>query len=88
MEDSDANLVEKIIEKGDYLLLRVMDACLFLEIEWIRKRIACGVALKLMRSTVEELNEVYEIQPTPVDEESIRAEFRPIVEDLKKNSMD
>lgn len=42
-------------------LLKVMDACLLLELESFRKRLACGVAIKLMSSTVEELRDNYEL---------------------------
>lgn len=40
-------------------ILKAMDACLFLEVESLRKRLACSVAIKLMGSTVEELKEMY-----------------------------
>ncbi len=32
MEEADAELVEKIIQKGDLALLKIMDACLLLEL--------------------------------------------------------
>jgi hypothetical protein len=53
MEESDAELVDKIMTKGDHFMHKMMDATLSLEIESFRKRLACGVALKLMRSTIE-----------------------------------
>jgi len=53
MEDTDADLVEKIIAKGDLFLQKMMDATLSLEIESFRRRLACGVAMKLMKSTIE-----------------------------------
>lgn len=53
MEEPDSELVEKVVAKGDLALLKLMDACLYLELEALRKRLACGVAIKLMGSTVE-----------------------------------
>lgn len=53
MEEQDAELVERILNKGDDYMLKVMDAALWLEMEGFRKRLACGVAIKLMKFTVE-----------------------------------
>ena len=53
MEEQDAELVEKILNRGDDYMLKVMDAALWLEMEGFRKRLACGVAIKLMKFTVE-----------------------------------
>lgn len=53
MEEADAELVERVANRGDLALLKLMDATLYLEIEAFRKRLACGVALKLMSHTVE-----------------------------------
>jgi len=47
-------------EKGDQTLLKMMDVSLSLEMESLRKRLACGVALKLMQCTMEELKEDFE----------------------------
>jgi len=44
--------VEKIMAKGDLAIQKMMDASLALDIESLRKRLACGVAIKLMCSTV------------------------------------
>ena len=61
MEEGDSELIDKVIAKGDGFTLKVMDATLWLEMEVLRKRLACGVALKLMGFTVEELKEEYDI---------------------------
>ena len=61
MEEGDAELIDKVISRGDDFTLKVMDAALWLEMEVLRKRLACGVALKLMGFTVEELKEAYDI---------------------------
>jgi hypothetical protein len=53
MEEADAELVDSIFEKGDEFVLRLFDLSLYLEMEPLRKRLACGVALKLMKSTLE-----------------------------------
>lgn len=59
MEEADAALVERVMAQGDDFVLRMFELTQWLEMESLRKRLACGVALQLMRSTLEELKEVY-----------------------------
>lgn len=66
--------------KGDLALQKMMDASLALDIESLRKRLACGVAIKLMRSTVEELKEEYGLDEYNFDEETLRVSIRPLIE--------
>lgn len=41
--------------------------------EPLRKRLACGVALQLMRSTLEELKEEYEIDKEAINEDELKS---------------
>ena len=66
----------------------MMDATLYLEMESFRKRIACAVAIKLMCFTVEELKEEYELNDYNIEDETLRNENRPLIEELKKNYME
>lgn len=49
MEEGDAELVEKIVAKGDNLMFRMFELCQFLDMDHLRRRLACGVAIKLMQ---------------------------------------
>lgn len=88
MEEGDAELVEKVVAKGDYLLLKLMDGALALEMEGLRRRLACGVALKVMRCTVEELKEEYGLGESNFEEEGLRNSMRPMIEELRKGYME
>jgi hypothetical protein len=68
IEVADAELIEKLAVKGDMAILKAMDACLYLELESLRRRLACFVAIKLMGSTLEELKEIYELEDCNFDE--------------------
>ena len=61
-------MINKIVEKGDDLILRMMEVSLFLDMDSLRRRLACGVALKVMCCTVEELREEYELPDSGFDE--------------------
>jgi len=39
--------------KGDSYVLEMLNVSTYLEIEQLKRRLACGVAMKLMRSTLE-----------------------------------
>jgi hypothetical protein len=39
----------------------MMDVASYLEIESLRRRLACGVAIKLMKTSLEELKELYDL---------------------------
>ena len=88
MEESDAELIDSILAKGDDHTLKAMDAALLLEMEPFRKRLACGVAIKLMKFTVDELREEYQLEDCGFEEEAMRNSMRPLIEDLKKGGMD
>jgi hypothetical protein len=53
MEEGDAELVERVMDKGDQFVLKLFDLAQHMEMESLRRRLACGVALKLMKSTLE-----------------------------------
>jgi hypothetical protein len=52
MEEADAEYIDKIMLKGDHFVLRMLQISTALDVEPLRKRLACGVALKLMKSTL------------------------------------
>lgn len=69
--------------QGDNFVLRIFELTQWLEMESLRKRLACGVALQLMRSTLEELKEVYELEKESIGEDELKMEMRPVIEALK-----
>jgi hypothetical protein len=88
MEESDADLIDKVVARGDEALLRALDATLKLEMETLRRRLACGVAVKLMCFTVEELREEYDLGEQNFEEEGLRNAVKAQIEELKKSSME
>lgn len=52
MQEQDAELIDKIIQKGDNLTFRMLQLAQYLNMEHLRQRLSCGVALKLMKSTL------------------------------------
>ena len=66
MEEEDAALIDRVMEKGDDFLLKVMDLASHLEMESLSRRLACGVAVKLTQSTLEDLEEDYGLQSEPL----------------------
>lgn len=83
MEEGDAELVERVLARGDGFVLRMFELTQWLEMEPLRKRLACGVALQLMRSTLEELKEQYELEKESIGEDELKSEMRPVIEALK-----
>jgi hypothetical protein len=59
MEEADASYIDKIVLKGDHFMLKMLQISTTLEIEQLRKRLACGIAIKIMQSTMEEHREKY-----------------------------
>ena len=55
MEEGDALLVERVMSKGDDYFLKIFQAASFLQVEEFKKRLIAGLAIKLMKSTVDDL---------------------------------
>jgi hypothetical protein len=51
--------------------------------EGLRKRLACGVALQLMRNTLEELKEAYDLEKESIGEDELKMEMRSVIEALR-----
>ena len=69
-----------MVEKGDAMLLKVMDAALLLEMESLRRRLSCAVAIKLMRFTIEEIREEYNLGDQKFEEDALRNSMKPLIE--------
>jgi hypothetical protein len=54
--------VERVIAKGDEFLRRVLETAFYLQAEELKKRLIAGLAIKLMKSTVNELKQQYDIK--------------------------
>jgi hypothetical protein len=83
MEEGDAELVERVMGRGDQFVWKMLDLAQWLEMEALRKRLACGVALQLMRSTLEELKEEYGLEKETFNEDELKSEMRPVIDALK-----
>lgn len=83
MEEGDAELIERVMEKGDGFVSQLFDLVQYLEMEPLRKRLACGVALKLMRLTLEELKEEYGLEKDIINEDELKMEMKSTIEGLK-----
>lgn len=53
MEEADAKYVQKIMEKGDATLLKVLDASQYLDVEEMKKRLIVGITLRMISHSVE-----------------------------------
>lgn len=62
LEEGDVLLVEKVMAKGDDYFLKVYKAACFLQVEELKKRLMAGLAIKLMKSTVDDLKKQYGLQ--------------------------
>lgn len=83
MEEGDAELIERVMERGDGFVSQLLDLVQYLEMEPLRKRLACGVALKLMRLTLEELKEEYGLEKESINEDEFKMEMKSTIEALK-----
>lgn len=88
MEEGDAELIERVMEKGDGFVSQLFELVQFLEMEPLRKRLACGVALKLMRLTLEELKEEYGLEKDTINEDELKMEMKSTIEGLKNGMED
>ena len=61
----------------------MMDVASYLEIESLRRRLACGVAIKLMKTSLEELKELYDLQKENANEDELKGEMRTYIDNLK-----
>ena len=87
MDEGDAELMERAVEKGDLFVSQLLDAALWLEMETLRRRLSCAVAMKVMGLTVDELREMYGIEDS-FEEEFLRNSTRPMIEEMKKHGME
>ena len=65
MEEKDADLVHEVMNSKDddlALFKKVLDATSYLQIEDFKKRLMAGLTIKLLKSTVDELKEEYDIK--------------------------
>lgn len=71
MEEGDALLVKKIVDKGEEFLSQILEACRFLQVEEFEKRlVAAGVFPIASKNTVEEMKSMYpKFQNSNFDEE-------------------
>lgn len=74
LDEGDALLVEKIMARGDDYFLKIFQAASFLQVEELKKRLIAGLAIKLMKSTVDEMKKDYDLQQYDLKEEEIREE--------------
>lgn len=67
------------------LVHRLLVATSSLEIEDMRQRLFCLVAIKLSKHTIDELKEIYEIPTLETNEDSLKIDMKSQLEELKKN---
>lgn len=71
MEEQDAELVLRILNKPDNLALfkKVLDGTSYLQMEDFKKRLLAGLTVKLLKFTVEELKEELNIKEADINED-------------------
>lgn len=53
MEKNDAEYIDRIMKNSDEFIKKILDAATLLEIEDLKKRLYCGIAIKLMSKTLD-----------------------------------
>lgn len=66
------------------LVHRLLEATTSLQIEDLRQRLFCLVAIKLSKHTIDELKEIFDIPNLETNEDSLKIEMKSQLENLKK----
>lgn len=84
MEESDAEMILGLLDRPDHLVLfkKVLDATNYLQMEDFKKRLLAGLTIKLLRSTVGEMKEQYDISEHEPNDDELRKECRERLEHI------
>lgn len=68
--------------RGDQFLSKMLEASSYLQVEDLKKRLIAGLAIRLLRNTVGELKQMYNITEYDVKDEEVREEAHKRVKQL------